>query len=335
MGRTRSKTLYDVLRPFNVSSIIFGLRLFQMPRNHSRSILSWFYSTLWYGLHLYIWQYQKKYIKHSSYFDKTVSGILEMINLIEIFVILMKGLHMTEKTRRIMLQVDTCNKNMNKLNIPMNWPKCYKQQCYLVILLAFITITMILMSFRSLEYMNYNFWKIYIKIKLNQLNVLLKSMLNTTIDLPQHKRVFQIWNNDFLASGVHRTCKSNKNIAKLRKIREIHLELIKCARHINDAYGLHNLMSVSAGFILITAATYNQVFIVCYVCESTATEVYNFTLQLVQNPLSFTACEFFDLNNGLFYSVIGGVTTYLVILIQIGGTPIPISYLNSSESTNY
>ncbi|XP_043487504.1 uncharacterized protein LOC122514634 [Polistes fuscatus] len=329
-------------------------------------MLSLIYSISLLALNYGIWSYLDKNSEHFGVFkfDETVDNLIYFTNLIVLFTIAMKGLQQTEKTRRIMLQVDTCNKNMNKLNIPMNWPKCYKQQCYIVILLSFISISMILMSFRSLEYLNFNFWKIYIKKKSSQLNVLLKSMLNTTIDLPQHKRVFQIWNNDFLASGVHRTCKSNKNIAKLRKIREIHLELIKCARHINDTYGLHNLMSVSAGFILITATTYNQyyyvksmdyrqhlyitlvysyltlyylfrVFIACYVCELTATEVYNFTLQLIQNPLSFTACGFFDLNNRLFYSVIGGVTTYLVILIQIGGTPILISYPNSSESTYY
>ncbi|XP_043487515.1 gustatory and pheromone receptor 32a-like [Polistes fuscatus] len=211
----------------------------------------------------------------------------------------------------------------------------------------------------------------YIRIKLSQLNVLLKSMLNTTIDLPQHRRNFEIWNieknNGSRASDVHGTCKSDKNIANIKKVREIHLELIKCAKNINDAYGLHNLMSVSLSFIIITVSCYNQyyyvksmnyhqhpyisllysywilhhvarIFIICYVCASTATEVYNFTLQLVQNPLSFTACGFFDLNNRLIYSVIGGVTTYLVILIQIGGTPNQILWntnTNSTESTNY
>ncbi|XP_043487491.1 putative gustatory receptor 28b [Polistes fuscatus] len=220
-------------------------------------------------------------------------------------------------------------------------------------------------------------------------SVLLKSMLTTTIDLPQHKRVFQIWNNDFPATDLHGTCKSDKNIAKIRKIKEIHLELIKCAENINDAYGLHILMSVSAACIVITASSYIEysfiksidycqnlfmcfffpywiiyhglkIFIICYVCASAATElhatntgdilcelhepstsiefrqeVYNFTLQLVQNPLSFTACGFFDLNNRLIYRVIGGVTTYLVILIQIGGTPIEMFNANSTESTKY
>ncbi|KAI4476750.1 hypothetical protein M0804_013367, partial [Polistes exclamans] len=45
----------------------------------------------------------------------------------------------------------------------------------------------------------------------------------------------------------------------------------------------------------------------------------NFTLQLVQNLLSITACGFFVLNNRLICNLIGSFTTYLVILIQIGG----------------
>ncbi|XP_014612275.1 PREDICTED: gustatory and pheromone receptor 32a-like [Polistes canadensis] len=224
-------------------------------------------------------------------------------------------------------------------------------------------------------------------MKFSQLNVVLKFMLTTTIDLPQHKRVFEFWNNDSCLSDIHETYKSDTNIIKLKQIRELHLELIKCAKNINDAYGLHILMSISTSFILIIAVSYSQyyfmkstdydqhifplcsffywnfhnafkIWIVCYVCSSTATEatntgdilcemhepstsmefrqeVYNFTLQLVQNPLSFNACGFFDLNNRLIYGVIGGITTYLVILIQIGGIPIQIFYTNSTESTNY
>ncbi|XP_014612276.1 PREDICTED: gustatory receptor 68a-like [Polistes canadensis] len=179
-------------------------------------------------------------------------------------------------------------------------------------------------------------------------------MLNTTIDLPQHNRIFQFWNNDSRSSDIHKTCNSDKNIAIITKVREIHLELIKCARNINDAYGLHILMSISTSFIFYHTL---KIFIICYVCASTATEatntgdilcelhepstsmefrqeVYNFTLQLVQNPLSFTACAFFDLNNRLIYGLIGIVTTYLVILIQIGSTASKNIFENSTVPFN-
>ncbi|KAI4479171.1 hypothetical protein M0804_011310 [Polistes exclamans] len=231
-------------------------------------------------------------------------------------------------------------------------------------------------------------------------------MLNTSIDLPQHNRIFEFWNNDSRASDVHKTCNWDKNIAIITKVREIHLELIKCAKNINDAYGLHILMSISTSFIVITASSYIEyncitsidysqhlytffffpywiiyhtlkICIICYVCSSTATEfherngkqndcfyivffllhatntgdilcelhepststefrqeVYNFTLQLVQNSLSFTACGFFDLNNRLIYGLIGIVTTYLVILIQMGSTESKNVFENSTVPFN-
>ncbi|KAI4479167.1 hypothetical protein M0804_011306 [Polistes exclamans] len=313
---------------------------------------------------------------------------------------------------------------MNQLNVPMNFSKCFRQQCFLVLSSGVIVFLTIITSYRWLLQPNINiqelfvfiylerypFFLLYIKIKFSQLNVLLKFMLTTTIDLPQHKRVFEFWNNDSCVSDIHETYQSDTNIIKLKQIRELHLELIKCAKNINDAYGLHILMSISTSFILIVAVSYSQyyfmkstdydqhifplcsffywnfhnafkILIVCYVCVSTATEVcylnifylvnemiiytsffllhatntgdilcemhepstsmefrqevYNFTLQLVQNPLSFNACGFFDLNNRLIYGVIGGITTYLVILIQIGGIPIQIFYTNSTESNNY
>ncbi|XP_012225714.2 putative gustatory receptor 28b [Linepithema humile] len=47
-------------------------------------------------------------------------------------------------------------------------------------------------------------------------------------------------------------------------------------------------------------------------------EIRDFTLQLIQNPLIFTACGFFNLDHTFIHGVIGSVTTYLVILIQVG-----------------
>ncbi|XP_046751484.1 uncharacterized protein LOC124414562 [Diprion similis] len=47
-------------------------------------------------------------------------------------------------------------------------------------------------------------------------------------------------------------------------------------------------------------------------------EINIFTLQLLQNPLSFTANGFFTLDYQMIRSIIASVTTFLVILIQMG-----------------
>ncbi|KAL2746806.1 gustatory and pheromone receptor 32a-like [Vespula maculifrons] len=150
------------------------------------------------------------------------------------------------------------------------------------------------------------------QIKFSQLNELLKGMLTTTIHSPQHKRILRMRNrkNDSPSSDVHRTDKLNKDVIKIKKAKEIHLELIKCARNINDAYGLHILFSISTALILITI-------------------IRDFTVQFIQNPLTLTCCGIFDLDytllrsraNVYYFQVISTIITYLVILIQVGNIP--------------
>ncbi|KAF7407540.1 hypothetical protein HZH66_002077 [Vespula vulgaris] len=48
----------------------------------------------------------------------------------------------------------------------------------------------------------------------------------------------------------------------------------------------------------------------------------DFTFQLIQNRLTFTACGFYDLDHTLIYNAISFITTYLVILMQIGDKPV-------------
>ncbi|XP_076237926.1 uncharacterized protein LOC143181428 [Calliopsis andreniformis] len=48
-------------------------------------------------------------------------------------------------------------------------------------------------------------------------------------------------------------------------------------------------------------------------------EIRDFTLQLVQNPLVLTACGFWNIDHNFLQSVVGTMTTYLVILMQVGG----------------
>ncbi|XP_043789656.1 gustatory and pheromone receptor 32a-like [Apis laboriosa] len=47
-------------------------------------------------------------------------------------------------------------------------------------------------------------------------------------------------------------------------------------------------------------------------------EIRDFTLQLIQNPVVFTAYGFFNLDHSFIQGVIGTITTYLVVMIQVG-----------------
>nr|KAF7434364.1 hypothetical protein H0235_002555 [Vespula pensylvanica] len=138
-------------------------------------------------------------------------------------------------------------------------------------------------------------------------------MLTTNLNSPQHKRMLRMknnWENESSLSTIYRTYKTNKNLITLKRFKQIHLELIKCARIINETYGLHILISISV-----------SIFAISNICETTMTEIRDFTFQLIQNRLTFTACGFYDLDHTFIYNAISFITTYLVILMQIGDKP--------------
>ncbi|XP_046829529.1 putative gustatory receptor 28b [Vespa crabro] len=203
-------------------------------------------------------------------------------------------------------------------------------------------------------------------------------MLTTTIHSPQHKRVLRMRNKKHNSplSDIHRTDKWNQNVITIKKAKEIHLELNKCARNINNAYSLHILFSISTATILIITTAYNTYYclltkiyhpqslqffihlfwislyglritfhaantgdILCEMNEPSISkefyaEIYDFILQLIQNPLSFTIFGFFDLDYTLIRNIIGIIASYLVILIQVGKVPYDVFLKNTTLSTN-
>ncbi|EFN83533.1 Putative gustatory receptor 2a [Harpegnathos saltator] len=202
-------------------------------------------------------------------------------------------------------------------------------------------------------------WVRYSKIRFKQLNDLLQRMLTTTLDSPQHKRVLKMkddWNKAFVSSAQQEH-KTKENVDTMRAVKQVHLELIKCIRRTNDAYGIQILLSMTMSFVFITSLLYNaykiywiniprnelvqqmvslgcwalfymsKVFVINHMCALASIEIRDFTLQLIQNPLIFTACGFFTLDHTFIHGVIGSITTYLVILIQVGD-------ITPDESTN-
>ncbi|KAL2725478.1 putative gustatory receptor 28b [Vespula squamosa] len=202
-------------------------------------------------------------------------------------------------------------------------------------------------------------------IKFVQLNAVLRSMLTTTIDSPQHKKVLRMknnWEDDSSLSTIYGTYKANENLVKLKRVKQIHLELMKCASNLNEAYELQILISIFTSILFLTTVLYNmyvilisnnyynwitQIFAKTNICQTTITEILyelyepstsrkfrdqvgnnfyqylirDFMYQLIQNRLKFTVCGFYDLDHTVIYSAIGTITTYLVILLQVGDKP--------------
>ncbi|KAL2725493.1 putative gustatory receptor 28b [Vespula squamosa] len=97
----RKKSIRDVLRPIYILDIIFGLRVFEFPRNRSRSILSFFYSMSLFCLCYMLWSYQEEQINHTMILtlDKTVTNIILITQKVTVFIILIMGLYQSETKR--------------------------------------------------------------------------------------------------------------------------------------------------------------------------------------------------------------------------------------------
>ncbi|XP_014612274.1 PREDICTED: gustatory receptor 68a-like [Polistes canadensis] len=128
----------------------------------------------------------------------------------------------------------------------------------------------------------------------------------------------------------------------LQTIRQIHLELYKVSKNTSNLYNIQTSIVIKFASIphFVISTIFKLIFL-NYTCDETTQkmeqvneiiytfygestdnmiqqEIRVFMFQLIRNRLTFTACGFFDLDHTFLYSVIGSITTYLVILIQVG-----------------
>ncbi|XP_047344287.1 uncharacterized protein LOC124946909 [Vespa velutina] len=256
---------------------------------------------------------------------------------------------MDNKGSELRKQIESCTRGMDVLNVPENYSSFFWYQCVIYAFLIFIILdltlaevfwfseTMLWPNYSSILLLFYIdfypvivmliidftfvFWIRYIKIKFGQLNAVLQSMVRTTIDSPQHARVLRMkdnWEDDFSLSTVYGTYKTNENFVKLKRIKQIHLELMKCARIINEAYGLPILISIFTSILFITTLLYDLYII------SMANKHNNVIKKLyVHLSWIFYFCIMTLVKTNIcettITEAIGSITTYLVILIQVGG----------------
>ncbi|XP_043251722.1 putative gustatory receptor 28a [Colletes gigas] len=220
--------------------------------------------------------------------------------------------------------------------------------------------------------LSFIFWISYTRMKFHQLNNLLRAMLANTPNSPMHKRIVKMIHDYDGKTFKNESIRGvNRNANMMRAVKQIHLELIKISRIMNDFYGIQVLLTMFISLLLITCLLYVtyriiwltlpadqflqhigpllfwlvlymlKVFItnnectktsaeaadtgdlICELYEPSTTkgfraEIRHFTLQMIQNPLVFTACGFFDMDHTFIQGVVGTITTYLVILIQVG-----------------
>nr|KAF7434365.1 hypothetical protein H0235_002556 [Vespula pensylvanica] len=106
-------------------------------------------------------------------------------------------------------------------------------------------------------------------------------------------------------------------ILRRKKLRRFMLQIETCVRTMDQ---LNIPMNSSKCF-------WQQCYLILFLIR-------DFTLQLIQNPLSFSSYGFFDLGYTLIRSMIGTVTTYLIILIQVGDLSSQVLFHNSTLSVS-
>ncbi|KAF7413823.1 hypothetical protein HZH68_002312 [Vespula germanica] len=296
-------------------------------------------------------------------------------------IVIFSGFTRRKRIKLFIERMEMCTRGMDELKVPENYSSLFRYQCITDVFLIFLVSGLYvgealwLSDTKLLSKMDYNviimvcaitfnpviimiisdftfvFW--IRQIKFVQLNAVLQSMLTTSNDSPQYKRVLRMknnWEDDSSLSTYYGTYKAYENLAKLKKVKQIHLELMKCASIINEAYGLQIFISILTSVLFITTTLYNafvtlttnnyyncmiqfythsywifycffKVFAITNICQTTITEIREFMYQLIQNRLKFTVCGFYDLDHTLIYNAIGSIITYLVILLQVGDKP--------------
>ncbi|XP_043589166.1 uncharacterized protein LOC122570649 isoform X3 [Bombus pyrosoma] len=187
----------------------------------------------------------------------------------------------------------------------------------------------------------FGFWVTCLRLKLHQLNQLLHSMLTTmTWESSLHKRFLQM-KNDFENNkwSFRNEQGSYGNTNKIRSIKIIWLdltmdELIKelvsviswflvyasQILHVNHVCAKTNLEVTTMGDVIcdLYEPSTNNEFRAEVNIQDLYKKIRNFTLQLIQNPVVFTAHGYFNLDHTFIQAVIGTITTYLIIMIQVG-----------------
>ncbi|KAF7413833.1 hypothetical protein HZH68_002322 [Vespula germanica] len=232
-------------------------------------------------------------------------------------------------------QLEVSTQRIDELNVSKNYSFLFWYQCIAGIILIFVISGYIITNI--FWFSDCNLSIDHSLINFRQLNTVLQSMLTTTIGSPQHKRVLRMkdnWEDDSSLSTIYRTYKTNENLIKLKRIKQIYLELIKCARIINKAYGLQILLSMSSSLINITILLYSLyanilitniskyilIFLILLYVANTGDilyelyepstskkfrdEICDIMYQLVQNRLKFTACGFYDIGHTFIYTQI-------------------------------
>ncbi|KOX73534.1 Putative gustatory receptor 28a [Melipona quadrifasciata] len=329
--------------------------------------------------------YKEYYIISTFALNQIIFEILIYADLLLICTLAIVNRINAQNLRTVVVLVESNDRTMEKMGLPQIYHALFVYQIKGFVIFGIFTVFFLTVIYTwqfqestaksmkfyltSLSYfpfpviyisiISFCFWVTCIKLKFCQLNQLLLSMLTTSIsESPLHKRSVKT-SNDFentISSVFRNTRESNGNTSKMRSVKQIHLEIIKIVKVVNDTFGVQVLLLMTMSVIFTTIFLYilyrivsldlstnelmrELISIICWlliyipcvlyvnhVCAKTITEatnmgdlvcklyesstdkefraeIRNFTLQLIQNPVIFTAYGFFNLDHAFIQGV--------------------------------
>ncbi|XP_003492350.2 putative gustatory receptor 28b [Bombus impatiens] len=401
----KPKTLRQTIVPSLVINFLFGMGISDVVSKKPSKLIEYAYTLCVLILVnvvgiLMVPYFNKYYIISMLSLSRIAFKLLIYANLWTLSTLIAASRLNAQKLRTLIALVETNDQAMERIGLPRMYRTLFMYQIKEFVVYGFITVvfvavtskwhfatstpTMMKLCLSLIAHVpfvviyvssaTFGFWVTCLRLKLQQLNQLLHSMLATmTPESSLHKRLLQtkndFENNKFWSFRNEQGSHGNTN--KIRSIKQMHLKIIKIVKVVNDAFGMQILLLMITSVIFTITFLYilyriiwldltmdelikelvsvicwflvyaSQILHVNYVCAKTNSEVTimgdvicdlyepstsnefraeirNFTLQLIQNPVVFTARGYFNLDHTFIQAVIGTITTYLIIMIQVG-----------------
>ncbi|XP_043664283.1 uncharacterized protein LOC122627292 [Vespula pensylvanica] len=112
-------------------------------------------------------------------------------------VTIIAGILRRKKIRHLTLQIETCIRTMDQLNIPMNLSKCLWQQYYMILIFIFILISMITIDYKWLYPSETHIWSIFMTYYIERYPFIILLVTDVT---------FVFWMRQEDTSGTNQVC---------------------------------------------------------------------------------------------------------------------------------
>ncbi|XP_043589165.1 putative gustatory receptor 28a isoform X2 [Bombus pyrosoma] len=398
------KTLRQTIVPSLVMNFLFGMGISDVLSKKPSKLIEYTYTLcvlilVNVGGILMVPYFNKYYIISMLNLSRVAFKLLIYANIWTLSTLIIASRLNAQKLRTLIALVESNDQAMEKVGLPRMYRALFMYQIKIFVVYGFITVVFVAVTSKwhfatstptmmklclsfvahvpfiviYVSSVTFGFWVTCLRLKLHQLNQLLHSMLTTmTWESSLHKRFLQM-KNDFENNkwSFRNEQGSYGNTNKIRSIKQMHLEIIKIVKVVNDTFGMQILLLMTTSIIFTITFLYilyriiwldltmdelikelvsviswflvyaSQILHVNHVCAKTnlevttmgdvicdlyepstnnefRAEIRNFTLQLIQNPVVFTAHGYFNLDHTFIQAVIGTITTYLIIMIQVG-----------------